>query len=118
MSWNTILIYVTSFGVFVASTTIAAANGIGEGSSWQFRSDSQRQVLLTVERTRLELLGMFPSTGSGLGGGSGQTGNATSIVVSGDNNNISVTQSNSGDQTQTSSCDSSTFDITGGMYGC
>lgn len=92
------------------------ANGVGEGRSFQFRSDSQRQVLIAMERTRLEMLGLLGSSGGGgTGGGSGQTGNAASINVSGSNNTITVTQTNSGAQTQTSSC--SDFNITGGMYG-
>lgn len=92
------------------------ANGLGEGRPFQFRSDTQRQVLLALERSRLELLGLLGSgTGGGVGGGSGQTGNAVSINVSGNNNTITVTQDNSGDQTQTSTC--SGFNITGGMYG-
>lgn len=91
------------------------ANGLGEGRPFQFRSDTQRQVLLALERSRLELLGLLGSGGGGTGGGSGQTGNAVSINVSGSNNNITVTQTNSGAQTQTSTC--SDFNITGGMYG-
>lgn len=92
------------------------ANGLGEGRPFQFRSDTQRQVLLSVERTRLELLGLLgTSTSGGPGGGSGQTGNAVSINVSGDNNNITVTQTNNGNQEQTSTC--SDFNVTGGMFG-
>lgn len=96
----------------------AYANGIGEGRSYQFRSDNQRQVLLGVERTRLELLGLLSSDSGGLGSGSGQTGNAVSIVVTGNNNNITVDQTNSGNQQQTTDCSNSRFNITGGMYGC
>lgn len=92
------------------------ANGLGEGRPFQFRSDNQRQVLLSVERTRLELLSLLGTGGAGAaGGGSGQTGNAVSINVSGDNNTIIVDQTNSGAQTQTSTC--SDFNVTGGMFG-
>lgn len=102
----------------IAMMAPAFANGIGEGRSYQFRSDNQRQVLLGVERSRLEILGLLGEGAGGVGGGSGQTGNAVSIVVSGSNNNITVNQTNSGDQTQNTNCSNSNFNITGGMYGC
>lgn len=105
---------VTMAAVMTLSPLPIFANGLGEGRPYQFRTDSERQVALSVERTRLELLGLLGG-GGGLGGGSGQTGNISSITVNGSNNNITVTQDNSGDQTQTSTC--SDFNITGGMFG-
>ncbi|HEV7291114.1 MAG TPA: hypothetical protein VGN79_02250 [Devosia sp.] len=101
-------------------SSAALANGLGEARPYQFRTDSQRQVNLTVERTRLELDGLLGSSGSaaGLGGGTGQTGNQSAITVSGSNNNITITQTNNGAQTQTSDCSDTSFNITGGMYGC
>ncbi|MFC3706302.1 hypothetical protein ACFOOL_16260 [Devosia honganensis] len=103
----------------VSLTLPAFGNGLGESRPYQFRSDSQRQVNLTVERSRLELLGLLGS-GSGLGGGSGtgQVGNSTVINVSGSNNVITVNQTNSGDQSQTRDCSGSSFNVTGGMFGC
>ncbi|MBD8066581.1 hypothetical protein IC608_13985 [Devosia sp. PTR5] len=104
----------------VAGSVPVAANGLGESRSYQFRSDSQRQVLLTVERTRLELLGLLgngSSNGTGAGG-TGQTGNTTSVNVSGSNNVITINQTNNGAQTQTRDCTGADFNITGGMYGC
>lgn len=102
----------------VAAATLALsplpifANGLGEGRPFQFRTDAQRQVMVNQERTRLELLGLLGTNGGGVGGGSGQTGNATSINVSGSNNEITVIQTNTGHQTQCSD-----FSITGGMFG-
>lgn len=105
--------------VAVMSTTPVLGNGLGEGRPYQFRSDSQRQVGLTVERTRMELLGLLGSGGGfGSGSGTGQIGNTTSVNVSGSNNVISITQTNSGSQTQTRDCSGASFNITGGMYGC
>lgn len=102
----------------VAAPSMGFANGIGEGRSFQFRSEAQRQVMLTMERTHLELLGLLTSN-SGLGtGGSGQTGNASSITVNGSNNVITVNQTNSGNQTQNTDCSSSTFQLGGSMFGC
>lgn len=96
----------------------ALGNGLGESRPFQFRTDSQRQVLLTLERTRLEMLGLLGSGIGGPGSGSGQTGNAVTISVSGSNNNITVTQRNLGNQTQSTDCSGASFNITGGMYGC
>lgn len=99
-----------------------SANGVGEGRPFQFRTDNQRQVLLTTERTRLELFGQLGSSGSGGlgsgGGGCGQTGNASSIVINGNNNTVTVTQDNSGAQTQTRDFSNNTYDIGGSMFGC
>lgn len=97
---------------------LALANGLGESRPFQFRSDTQRQVLLTMERTRLELLGLLGGGVGGPGSGSGQTGNAVTISVSGSNNIITVNQRNLGDQTQNTDCSGASFNITGGMYGC
>ncbi|SMQ71738.1 hypothetical protein SAMN06295905_1958 [Devosia lucknowensis] len=97
----------------------AMANGLGEGRPYQFRTDSQRSVNLTVERSRLELLGLLGGGGvGGGGGGTGQTGNSSSINISGSNNTVTINQTNSGAQTQSRDCSSSSFNITGGMYGC
>lgn len=106
--------------LLVAQCTPALANGLGESRSYQFRSDSQRQVHLTVERTRLELMGLLGTgTNGGTGGtGTGQTGNTTSVNVSGSNNVISITQTNSGAQTQDRNCSGASFNVTGGMFGC
>ncbi|SEP97020.1 hypothetical protein SAMN05428969_1342 [Devosia sp. YR412] len=106
--------------LLLASCTPALANGLGESRSYQFRSDNQRQANLTVERTRLELLDLL---GNGTGGGSGgtatgQTGNTTSVNVSGSNNVISITQTNNGAQSQTRDCNGASFNVTGGMFGC
>lgn len=103
-----------------AQTAPALANGLGESRSYQFRTDSARQVNLTVERTRLELMGLLSSgNGSGTAGtGTGQTGNSTSVNVSGSNNTITITQTNSGAQSQTRDCTGSSFNVTGGMFGC
>lgn len=102
---------ITTFALTLSPLSILA-NGLGEGRPFQFRSDTQRQVLLTLERSRLELLGLLGSGTGGVGGGSGQTGNAVSINVSGSNNEITVIQTNTGHQTQCSD-----FSITGGMFG-
>lgn len=107
-----------AIAVLAAAIAPAMADGLGESRPWQFRTDNERQSRLSVDRTRLELLGLLGSS-SGLGsGGTGQTGNALSINVSGSGNTISVTQSNTGSQTQTSDCSNGTFSVTGGMYGC
>lgn len=105
--------------LIAAQAAPAAANGLGESRSYQFRSDNQRQVNLTLERTRLELYGLLGNGTNGTGGtGTGQTGNSTSVNVSGSNNVISITQTNSGAQTQTRDCTGSSFNVTGGMFGC
>ncbi len=109
--------YALAIALSIAMVSPTSAGGLGEGRPWQFRSDNERQSRLSMERTRLELLGLLGSSG-GLGSGTGQTGNAVSINVSGSGNTISVTQTNSGDQTQTSDCSNGTFNVTGGMYGC
>jgi hypothetical protein len=98
----------------------ALANGLGESRPYQFRTDSQRSVNLTVERSRLELAGLLGngSSGGGTGGGTGQTGNSSYINISGSNNNVTITQSNTGNQSQTRDCSGASFNITGGMYGC
>jgi hypothetical protein len=115
-----------SLSVFVSAALIATslvapalANGLGESRPYQFRSDSQRQVNLTVERTRLELNGLLGGgMGGGSGSGTGQVGNSSYINVNGSNNTITINQTNSGAQTQTRDCAGSSFNITGGMYGC
>ncbi len=101
--------------IVLSTTSTVFANGLGESRSYQFRSSSERQGALSTERLRLEYLGILGS-GDGLGGGSGQTGNASSINVSGDNNTITVNQTNSGAQTQDHDC--TDFNVTGGMHGC
>lgn len=104
----------------LAGCSAVSANGLGESRAYQFRSDSQRQVGLTIERTRLELIGLLGngSTSAGNGSGTGQVGNTTSVNVSGSNNVISITQTNSGAQTQSRDCTGASFSITGGMFGC
>jgi hypothetical protein len=113
-------VLVLAGGALLASTLPALANGLGESTAYQFRSESQRQVLLTVERSRLELLGLLGNGAGigGLGGGTGQVGNQNSISVSGSNVNITINQTNTGAQTQTSDCSGTDFDVTGGMFGC
>jgi hypothetical protein len=98
----------------------ASGNGLGESRSYQFRTDSQRQVFLTIERARLELQDLLGNdgAGNGFGSGTGQIGNNSYINISGDNNVVNVVQNNSGNQTQTRDCSGASFDITGGMFGC
>ncbi len=97
----------------------AMANGLGEGRAYQFRTDSQRSVNLTVERSRLELLGLLGGGGiGGTGGGTGQTGNSSYINISGSNNVVTINQTNNGAQTQSRDCSGASFNITGGMFGC
>lgn len=83
--------------------SVAFANGLGEDRPYQFRSANERQVLLNLERTRLELQGEFPATGVGSAAGLGtqQTGNSTTININGSGNTVTVTQDNTGDQTIT-----------------
>lgn len=87
----------------VMAPSAAVANGLGEDRPYQFRSANERQVLLNLERTRLELQGKFPATGVGSAAGLGtqQTGNATTITINGSGNTITTTQTNSGAQTIT-----------------
>lgn len=76
-----------------------AANGIGEGGSFQFRSVNEKQVLTNLERLRMEVVALL---GVGSSGGlGGQVGNTTTIAVSGSNNTINVGQDHNGDQTST-----------------
>ncbi|QLF71034.1 hypothetical protein FE840_016580 [Peteryoungia desertarenae] len=85
----------------------ASANGIGEDRPFQFRSANERQVLLNLERTRLEQKSGL-GVGSAAGLGTQQTGNSTSIIISGSGNNtITTSQTNSGAQTILESNDSS-----------
>ncbi|MBC2774380.1 hypothetical protein H6M51_16055 [Rhizobium sp. AQ_MP] len=85
----------------------AVANGLGEDRPYQFRTANERQVLLNLERTRLELQRKFPATGVGSSAGLGtqQTGNSTTITISGSGNTITTSQTNTGGQSisQTSS---------------
>lgn len=83
--------------------SVTFANGLGEDRPYQFRSANERQVLLNLERTRLELQGEFPATGVGSAAGLGtqQTGNSTTININGSGNTVTVTQDNTGDQTIT-----------------
>ena len=87
----------------LVSPAAALANGLGEDRLYQFRTPNERQVLLNLERTRLELQGKFPATGVGSSAGLGtqQTGNATTITINGSGNTVTVDQDNSGDQTIT-----------------
>lgn len=79
---------------------ISSANGLGESQSWDFRTPSERQILLLSEQTRLNFMA-FNREGIGVGGtASGQTGNSLSIVITGDGDNtIDIGQDNTGDQT-------------------
>lgn len=87
----------------VAAPSAAFANGLGEDRPYQFRTANERQVLLNLERTRLELQGKFPATGVGSSSGLGtqQTGNITTITISGSGNTVTTSQTNSGAQTIT-----------------
>lgn len=88
----------------VVAPSMAFANGLGEDRPYQFRSANERQVLLNLERTRLELKGEFRANtgvGSGSGLGTQQTGNATTININGSGNTVTVTQDNDGNQTIT-----------------
>lgn len=92
-------IWPVSFLLVVLAVGPAVANGIGESSSFQFRSVNDKQVLLNLERMRMEVVGLL---GVGSGGGlGGQTGNTTTIAVSGSNNTINVDQDHTGNQTST-----------------
>jgi VCBS repeat-containing protein len=74
----------------------AYANGANENGSWQFRSANDRQVLLNelIEQEQIKHnFGVGSSSGLGT-----QTGNAVSITVGGSNDNVSVSSSNTGDQ--------------------
>ncbi len=93
-----------AFGIVLvsASPLVAAANGLGDDRPYQFRSANERQVLLNIERTRLEQDGAIGTgVGSTAGLGTQQTGNSTVINIDGSNNDITVDQDNTGDQTVT-----------------
>jgi hypothetical protein len=92
------------FGLVLACAlpSVVWANGLGEDRPYQFRSANERQVLLNLERTRLEQEGAIGTgVGSSAGLGTQQTGNSTVINIDGSNNDIAVDQDNSGDQTVT-----------------
>ncbi|MBM2576776.1 hypothetical protein JQC91_10720 [Jannaschia sp. Os4] len=74
-----------------------AANGLGEQRGWQFRSPSDRQILLQGEQTRLNYMVFEQSTSAAPGLG-GQTGNTVVIDIGGSGNTIDLSQDNSGDQ--------------------
>ena len=74
----------------------AMAQGFGESTPYQFRSPSERQVLLNYETLRLQLAGAGVGSAAGLGT---QTGNVTTINIDGTGNTVDVGQDNSGDQT-------------------
>ncbi|MFN7023646.1 MAG: hypothetical protein ACK4QP_03835 [Pseudorhizobium sp.] len=95
------LAWLLTFGLALGSS--ASANGFGEDRPYQFRSANERQVLLNLERTRLELQREFPATGVGSAAGLGtqQTGNSTTININGSGNTVTVDQDNSGNQTIT-----------------
>ncbi|WP_430448003.1 hypothetical protein [Rhodophyticola sp.] len=74
------------------------ANGFGEARGFQFRSPSERQVLLQQEQTRLQFMN-FERQGSLANQGIGQTGNQLSITITGNGDNtITLDQTNSGNQ--------------------
>lgn len=80
--------------------TGALANGLGDDRPYQFRSANERQVLLNLERSRLELQGKLGTgVGSSAGLGTQQTGNSTTINITGSGNDVTVTQDHNGDQT-------------------
>lgn len=83
--------------VLVSSTAIGQANGFGEARGFQFRSSAERQTLLLQEQVRLQYR---QAQGGALGGaGIGQTGNQTTITITGNGDNtIDLTQDNTGDQ--------------------
>lgn len=77
--------------------THSAANGFGEALGFQFRSASERQVLIQRESVRLQYRN---SENGAAGSGAGQTGNNLNIEISGNGDNtIEVTQDNQGNQT-------------------
>ena len=91
-----LLLLVTASVIGAASIGPAFANGAGENTPWQFRTPSERQVLLNEEMERLSLdKGLGVGSSSGLGT---QTGNAISVTVSGSNNTVTLDTTNSGDQ--------------------
>lgn len=84
--------------LIAAAAPPALANGFGEDRPWQFRSPAERQILLQSEQTRLNF--MTFGLGGGVAGAGGQTGNSTSITITGDGDNtIDLTQDNTGNQT-------------------
>lgn len=81
------------------AATTASANGVGESDPYDFRSDNARQVLNNSESVRLNYLNASRGIGSSFGIGASQTGNTTTIDVTGDGDNtIDVGQDNSGNQ--------------------
>jgi hypothetical protein len=92
------------FAVSAAAGTAVQANGFGESTPYQFRSDADRNVRLNVERTRLEKEGeLGVGSASGLGALGSQGGepsaNRSSITINGNNNNVgSIGQESTGDQ--------------------
>ncbi|WP_458790383.1 hypothetical protein [Yoonia sp. MH D7] len=80
--------------------SVVFANGLSESQPWDFRTPSERQILLLSEQTRLNYMSFNrESVGAGAAA-SGQTGNSLSIVITGDGNNtIDTGQDNTGDQT-------------------
>ena len=98
---NTIILLASS-ALFLSGS--ALANGLGEDRPYKFRDANDRQVLLNLERTRLEF---FSGVGSAYGLGHQQKGNDTYIHISGDNNTVDVNQEHTGDQSTQSSSGSS-----------
>jgi hypothetical protein len=90
----------------------ALANGVSEARSYQFRSPSERQVLLSGEQIRLNFKS-FEREGLG-GNQGGQTGNSLSIAITGNGDNVIDTgQENTGNQTIQEGSDTATNEITG-----
>lgn len=93
---RTVLVALLGCTLSVSSGACAFANGANENGSWQFRSASDRQVLLNELIEQENIKHNF-----GVGGSSGlgtQTGNAVSITVGGSNDTVTVNSSNTGDQ--------------------
>ena len=90
------LSFFSSAFFLLALVVPATANGYGEDAPWQFRTPSEKQVLLNQEQLRAQ----FKQTDKGVGSQFGiqQTGNTTSITIKGDGNTIDVGQTNDGSQ--------------------
>ena len=89
-------------GFLGLTATVGAANGVGESNPYDFRSDNARQVLNNSESVRLNYLNANRGVGSSFGIGTTQTGNTTTIEITGDGDNtIDIGQENSGDQDTT-----------------
>ena len=85
---------------FSLISSAASANGLTEARPWQFRSPSERQILLSGEQTRLNFKIFERSQAAAGAAAGGQTGNSLSITINGDGDNtIDTGQDNNGNQT-------------------